>query len=219
MDFFDPYTITLTVCFLASLTVFYKPDPAHYYLKLFPPFLLLTILVELTAFYLQKRNQSNVLMYNFFSVFEFCYYLVIISLIISNVTVKRTIMIVIVLYTLTATGNILFIQKIKTFHTVTYALGCLTIVTFCVYYFYELFKLPKSVNLINNPAFWICSGLLFFYCCGFPLFALLNYWRGISSFVLNNFAQIISVLNVFLYSLFTIALLCTIVIRIRKPAV
>lgn len=208
MTFFTPYTIALILSLIVSLTVYFKLNPADAYLKLFPPFLLLTVLIELLGFHLRSTRQSNVLLYNFFSLFEFCFYLVIISLVIRSTVMKRTIMIVIALYTLTATINILFIQKIKTFHTMTYALGCLIVVTFCVYFFLELFRQPKSVKLASNPAFWICSGLLFFYCCGFPLYALINQWGSISKLVFRNFVQIVTLLNVFLYSLFTIAFLC-----------
>jgi tellurite resistance protein TehA-like permease len=127
--------------------------------------------------------------------------------------VKGIIRVTVVLYALAAVSNILFIQKMKTFHTVTYSLGCLLIVLFCIYYFFELFRLPKSVKLKHNPAFWICTGLLFFYCCGFPLYGLINYWSDISKLILKNFDKIITILNIFLYTLFTIAFLC---IRTRK---
>jgi hypothetical protein len=40
-----------------------------------------------------------------------------------------------------------------------------------------------------------------------------NHWSGISRLVLRNFTQIVTILNVFLYSLFTIAFIC---IRTRK---
>ena len=116
-------------------------------------------------------------------------------------------------YLIVAVINISFIQKMKSFHSVTYALVCLLIVAFCIYYFYELFKRPKSVKLKNNPAFWICSGLLFFYCCGFPLFGLANYLSNISPLIIKNFYSIVIILNIFLYSLFTIAFLCRIKTR------
>ncbi len=117
------------------------------------------------------------------------------------------------LYILIAVTNILFIQKIKAFHTVTYAFGCLLIVAACIYYFFELFKIPKSVELKKNPAFWICSGLLFFYCCGFPLFGMFNFLSDISKLIIKNFYNIITILNIFLYTLFTIAFLCRLKIR------
>ena len=126
---------------------------------------------------------------------------------------KKIIRITLLLYMVIAVNNIIFIQKMKSFHTVTYALGCLLIVIFCIYYFFELFKLSQSVKLKNNPAFWICSGLLFFYCCGFPLFGMFNFLAGISKLIINNFHSIIIILNCFLYTLFTIAFLCRIKTR------
>jgi hypothetical protein len=206
----DVYIITL--CFLVSLSVYFKLNPSYLYLKLFPPFLLVTILVEIWALYLGSIGKNNVTLYNFFSTFEFCFYLWIISLIINQKKAERIIRVTIIFYAFAATTNILFIQKMKTFHTITYALGCLLIVLFCIFYFFELFRQPKSVKLKNTPAFWICSGLLFFYCCGFPLYGFINYWSGIK-FIAKNFDKIFTILNIFLYSLFTIAFLC---IRTRK---
>jgi len=212
MNFWDPYTFVLTVSFVASLTVFYKPDPIDSFLKYFPPFLMTTLLVEVLGAWLNRTGRDNLLLYNFFTSFEFSLYLWIISLIIINRTAKKVMRIAMVVYFLIAIINILFLQK-KVFHTVTYAFGCLVIAVVCIYYFLELFRLPRSVRLSSSPAFWICSGLLFFYICGFPLFGLFNYWSGISKLVVKNFGEILTILNVFLYSLFTLAFLC---IRTRR---
>jgi hypothetical protein len=212
MTFWDPYTFVLTICFIASLTVYYKPDPADSFLKYFPPFLMVTLLVELLGAWLNAKGRDNTLLYNFFTACEFVYYLWIVSLIISNKSAKKILRIASLIYFLIAVFNILFIQK-NVFHTVSYAFGCLVIVMAAIYYFLEIFRLPKSVRLSSSPSFWICSGLLFFYSCGFPLFGLLNYWSGISKLVLRNFGEILTILNVFLYLLFTLAFLC---IRTRR---
>jgi|SRR6218665_250108 len=202
------------VSFLASLTVYIFNRPAPFYLKLFSPFLFATICVELYGLYLSDHGKPNVILYNLFSVFEFCFYLFILSLVISNITVKRVIYVTIIAYAAGAVINIFFIQGTKTFHTITYSIGCLLVVTFCIVYFLELFRLPKSVKLHNNPAFWICSGLLFYFCCGFPLFGLINYLVTISDLLIRNFFLISTILNITLYSLFTIGFLCR--LRTRK---
>lgn len=212
MSILPLYVYFIAFSFLASLSAFaIKKSPI--YLKLFPPFLLATLIVELVGAYLPSINKPNVWLYNFFTVIEFCFYLFIISLVIKNNRGKKTIRIILVLYAIITIVNIIFIQKMKAFHTVTYALGCLLIVVVCIYYFLELFRNPKSVKLTNNPAFWICSGLLFFYCCGFPLYGLTNFISGISELIIKNFFAIIIILNIFLYSLFTIAFLCRLKIR------
>ena len=80
-------------------------------------------------------------------------------------------------------------------------------------HFYELFTSDKYINLARDPFFWICSGLLFFYSCGFPLFALNNFLSSSSNIFIKNYTSIISLLNILLYSSFIIASLCRIRIR------
>ena len=208
MSFLPLYVYFIAISLLASFSVYFFSKNSPVYLRLFPPFLFATLVVELIGSYLSSVKKPNVWLYNFFTVFEFCFYLWVISLIISGKRMKKIISGILIVYALTSTINIIFIQKMKAFHTGSYAIGCLLIVAVCVYYFFELFKLPKSVKLKNNPAFWICSGLLFFYCCGFPLYGMFNFLSGISKLIIKNFHAIIIILNIFLYSLFTIAFLC-----------
>jgi hypothetical protein len=207
-----PFVFVIAICFLVSLSVYYKLNPAYSYLRLFPPFLLATLCTEILGPYLNYKRVSNLNLYNFFSTFEFCFYLWAVSLMIHNKRFKLGIRLMIPLYAAAAVINILFIQQMKSFHTVTYATGCLLVVAACICYFMELFRLPKFEQLGRNPAFWISSGLLFFYCCSFPLYGLINAWRDIK-LIANNFQKIGSLLNIFLYSLFTIAFVC---IRTRK---
>jgi hypothetical protein len=213
MSLLISYLCIVAISFLASLTVYFASKSPDAYLKLFPPFLLTTLLVEFLAFYLRSIEQSNLAVYNFFTAFEFCFYIWVISLIISNKEVKKIIRVTLLIYAFSAIMNILFIQKMKMFHTVTYSLGCLLIVSFCIYYFLELFRLPNSIKLKNSPGFWICSGLLFYYCCGFPLYGLINFVNGLPTLIIKNFQTIVMIMNIFLYSLFTIAFLCRIKTR------
>jgi hypothetical protein len=217
MEYLKLYHYFIAFSFLASLLVYTGPSKELPYLKFFPPFLLITLIAECWGAYLSSvgsisSRQLNTAMYNFFSTFEFCFYLWFISILISKPAMKKSIRITMVAYALVAIINILFIQKIYVFHTTTYSLGCLLVVIFCIYYFLELFRLPKSVKLISSPAFWICTGLLFFYICGFPMYGFIKLWMNVD-LVAKNFGNIVNMLNVFLYSLFTIALLCS---KIRK---
>lgn len=205
---FPLYIYFIAISFLFSLTVYLNRQQTPLYLLLFPPFLITTLIIEVIGARLSDRQQSNVWLYNFFTVLEFCFYLLLVSFIISNHKMKLILRYTLVLYAVTASCNIIFIQRISAFHTVTYSIGCLLIVAACVYYFFELFKIPQAIKLKNTPAFWICSGLLFFYCCGFPLFGMFNFLSGISKLIIKNFYAIIIILNIFLYSLFTIAFLC-----------
>ena len=213
MTFLPLYIYVIALCFLVSLTVFSKSHKGGLYLKLFPPFLFIALVVETLASYMASKGENNAVLYNFYTGFEFCFYLLLLSLIITANRVKKIVRITILLYAVAFVINILFVQKITTIQTITYSLGCLLVVSFCIYYFLSLFKLPKAIRLWNNPAFWICFGLLFFYCCSFPLIGLIHYWMHISKFLIRNFAQIVNILHIILYTLFMIAFLC---IRTRK---
>ncbi len=210
MSFLPVYFYFIALSFFVSLVVY--SSPRHPYLKIFPPFLFATMVAEYAGSYLKYIHEPNAFIYNFFSVIEFVFYMFLISLIIKNGKVKKIIRLGSLLYAMVSIGNILFFQGMERFHTVTYSLGCLVIVIICIYYFLELFSSPRSGKLSADPAFWICSGLLFFYCCGFPLYAFMNFWVGFK-WMRKSFTDIVSILNIFLYSLFVISFLCS---RTRK---
>lgn len=202
------YFYFIALSFLVSLSIYVKPVVGYDYLKLWPIFLFLTLTVELIASFLYESSQNTISLYNFFGIVEFSFYLLNLSLFIRKPVVKKIIHYFIPLYAFLSTINIFFIQGVKSFSTISYSLGCLIIVCFCIYYFFELFRSPKSVKLKNDPAFWICTGLLFFYCCTFPMFALINFWQDISKLFIKNFESILIILNTFLYALITIAFIC-----------
>jgi hypothetical protein len=208
MSFDQLYMCFMAACFLISLAVYRIHVKELQYLKLFPPILFITLVIELIGLYMGMRGRANITMYNFFSVFWICYYLFILSAIVKNKTAKRIIWGTIVAYMIAAVVNILFIQGKNVLHTVTYSLGLLLIVFFCIYYFFELFRHARAVDLKRNPAFWICSGLLFYCCCGFPLYGFINVWAKVP-FIVKSFQHIVSILNIFLYTLLSIGFLCS----------
>lgn len=214
MHFLKDYIYVILLCFLVSLTVYSKPRNGDFYLKLFPPFLLVTLLVETWAGYMASIRTNNITVLNFFTVGQFCFYLFILSCIINHEKVKKGIRLTIFLYLITAILNILFLQGTKTIHTVTYSLGCLLVVACCIFYFLQLFMQKNHGKLMTSPPFWICFALLLYYSSSFPLIGLINYWKGISRFLIDNFALIVDILHIILYSLLTIAFLCR--IRTRK---
>jgi hypothetical protein len=213
VNFLPIYTYFIALCFLVSLSVFIIPERNYFYLKIFSPFLLVTFIAEIIGSYWASIGRNNLAFYNFFSTFEFCFSLFFIALLITSKRVKKIILAITFLYALAAIVNIIFIQKMRSFHSATYSIGCLLVVAFCIYYFFELFRFPKSEKLQFNPGFWICTGLLFYYCCGFPLFGLANLWIQHTELLSNTFSKISSLINIFLYSLFTISFLC---IRTRR---
>ncbi len=205
--------IFLVVCFLASLTAFFqKPSPA--YLKLFPFYFFVTLLVQQIGTYLSQHSIHNAVLYNVYSIFEFAFNFFVLRLIIQNKGVKGTLLFVLILYPLTACLNLFYFPQGGTFHTVSYAICCSLIVVSCIVYFVELFQLPKAINLKREPAFWICTAILFSYVCTFPFWGLVGFLSTAPPFIIKNLNIILMIINILSYSLFTIAFLCR--IRIRK---
>jgi hypothetical protein len=178
------------------------------YIKVFPLFLVLSFLVEMVGDIRNNKGLNTLIIYNFFGVIEFTFYMWMIREIIRVDKVKKILRYLLIIYPLVSLINIFFIQGTNHFASLTYSLGCLLIVLLCIYYFFELFQAPTSVNLTRQPAFWICSGLLFFYCCSFPIFGLSNFLLSLPKVFRRNIITIIILLNVFLYSMFTLAFLC-----------
>lgn len=208
------YLIFEILSFIISLTLYFQKNTSPY-LKLFPPFLFLTIIVEILAIEFGKRGGGNILLYKVFITVEFEFYLFSIRSFIQGTKAKKVLLYTLYLYPVMALFNIYF-AEVNSFHSITYSIGCLLVISACIYYIFELFRLPKFVNLSREPAFWICSGLLFFYSCSFPLFGLINYLFNVSGALRSNLSFILALMNVLLYSLFSVGFLCRIKFRKSK---
>jgi hypothetical protein len=149
----------------------------------------------------------NNLLSNLSTLIEFTFYLYMFREIVYGRRAKKVFFYLVLAYPLIALLNVLFIQR-DGFHTMTYALGCLLIIASCIYFFWQQFQRPSSVNLGRQPAFWICSGLLFYYTCTFPLYGAVNIVKLFPRVILSNLLYILVLLNILLYLSFTIAFLC-----------
>lgn len=201
------YIYFLIISILAGVTVYFRKN-VPLYLSLLPVFLLITIVVEFIGFWMWNRFGSSTPLFNVYIIFNFSSYLFILREIISDRAFKKISLYAIVSYVAYTLINMFYIQGLNVWNSMSYTLGCLLIVSFCIYYFLELFRKPKSTRLTKEPAFWIVSGLLFFYCCSFPFLGLNNLLNDAPMVLMNNLRSILAVLNVLLYTLFSIAFLC-----------
>lgn len=197
---------------MSALAYFRKGTPV--FLKLLPVYLLVTFIVEFIGGWRNDQGKVTVMLYNVFITIEFVFYFWMLRYMVRNHFAKLILLHSLWLYPLLVILNKLFLQKGLQFHTITVCLGCLLIVMATVTYFFELFQFDKPVDLVREPSFWICSGLLFFYACTFPLYALVNFFKDPSNIIIKNIASIFAVVNILLYSSFIIAALCR--IRTRK---
>ena len=206
------YYYFIVVSFLVSFLLFKQPRTALY-LKLFCPFLGVSILVEGYALYLRAQNRSNLVLYSYFTTLEFVFYLYVLSCIVSNPKMRSVIRYTLVLNAFIAVIDIFFIQK-NGFNSIAYSFSCLLVISFSIFYFFELFRNPQSKRIINEPEFWICLGLLFYYCSTLPVFGVITVFFTVSQRVINILFILLNIMNIILYTFFIIAFLCR--VRIRK---
>ncbi len=206
------YLIFVLFSLLSYCIVYYKKKYSSGFKYLFC-ILLLTLFVEILCNYRAKNSLNTLVIYNFFTPLEFIFYILTLKQIIKDTIAQKIIKFLLFIYPLLCFLNVLFYQGLYAFNSITYAFGCLLIIALCLFYFYELFKLQYAVDLRREPAFWICTGLLFFYCVSFPLFVAVNVLitsSSLSLILVGWYSFILVVLNCILYSLFSIAFLCKI---------
>jgi hypothetical protein len=203
--YFTPIASVLT--FLISLTVFFPPG-AENYLKYFSFFLFVNCCQDIATSYLALNHVNNIFILNVNTMVTLGFYLYLLMEIIRDPKGKKALLIMLIVYLLVSMVNIFLVQKTGVFNTMTFCFGCLLIVVACIYYFWELFQQRLSLNLLRQPAFWICSGLLFFCACSFPLNGLMNFINALPKVILQNLFIIFILLNILLYLSFSIAFLC-----------
>jgi len=200
------------VCLLASITIYFRPA-SELYLKLFPIYLFVAVVMGEIGPYLAMHNKTNALLYTIFIILEFIFYFFVLYQIVKSRKLKKIIINVLWIYPLLALINIFFIQKAQGFDSMSYAVGCLLVAIMCIFYFYELFQFSNSNKLSREPSFWICTGILFNYCCLFPIFSFIIFFHNPPLFIIKNLEMIRFIINIFTYLLFTIAFLCRIKIN------
>ncbi len=208
---FSGFDIIQLILFLISLSVFVqKPRPL--YLKLFPIYLFLDLIDGLLMGYLQLHGKFTTGVANSWGIFEFCFYYLVLREIIVNIKMRRLILIVIFIFPIFAMINLYFQKKVG-FNPVNFTIGSLITVSFCIYYFVELFRRADSELLTRLPAFWITTAILFTVVLTFPFFSFISFITKMPELIIENIVIIFYVIYSLTSTLYTIAFLCRIKIK------
>jgi len=84
----------------------------------------------------------------------------------------------------------------------------LIIITYCLYFFYELFTKQPNKTLHTDPSFWAISGMLILFSATTPLFLFFNYLRAIHNPLAKSLYAINNISYSLLFTTFIIAILC-----------
>jgi hypothetical protein len=176
-----------------------------------PIFLLYIYGIETFGAYLSEQYKPNVWLYNYSSVVEFAYYYWLVSKFFTQKKARKKAQLISIIYCTIALANIIFFQGKTGFHTITFGLGSLILISICIYYFYQLLLFPKTELLTKQIEFWISVAILFSFVCSFPIFCLINFYSAkISESIWPTIDFISAFINIIFYSLFIVAFLCKI---------
>ncbi len=199
---------------LSTFLLFKKEVP--FFLKAFSPFLTISLIVELSSYYLANKSVHTLPLYNIFGIIEFCFYLWVLKSLLRGTIIKKTITFVLIGFPFLCAINMLFFQGINNFNSISYSSGCLVVIFFSIFFFFELFSTQIYFRLSNNPAFWICTGLLFYYSVSFPIFISVNLMKHFTPKLGGLITFVIIVMNIILYSLFCVAFICQLKLKKGK---
>jgi hypothetical protein len=114
-----------------------------------------------------------------FILIEFLIFLKYFNTIILIASLKRKIKIIAFIFMLYLVSMWLFTDSFYKNASNLFLPESLCILCFCFMYFFQIFKLPPELYLLNSPSFWVTTGCLFYFSCTIPLFfsyQLLDIW-------------------------------------------
>ena len=196
----------LLVAIIIGFLTFKKSDPL--YLRIFPFFLLLTLGVELVGELFHKPGLNNSIIFNLYTLVEFGFYTYFFRVVTPGEKVKKLLLIVFWVLPIVCLVNIFFIQGVNSFHTITYSIGCLTMVALGIVYFYRLFNSTEKVELLRTPAFWISVGIIFFFISAVSVLGVANYIATLPRHISSLLQKVFFWVNAFFYIMYIIAFLC-----------
>jgi len=203
------YYVILSSSFLLSLSVYLNKN-APYYLRYFPPFLLITIVMEAIGYIVGHKYGGNQAIFSFFSILEYSFYFFILRQFFLTGKIRRIISYAIWIYPSMALINVFFFffYQLTTGATYGHMSGAILVIFFCANYYNQLLRSSPNLKLLKHPPFWICTGLIFFYGAMLPFLGILNYAFKFTDKELVVFLVALNVTNYVLYSSFAIAFFC-----------
>jgi hypothetical protein len=179
-------------------------------LAVFIPFLAIVILYEIgTVSGWFSIRHSNHLAANFFMLFQFSFYIFLLSCIFQNKKIRRVVLLSEMILLLFFFLNTAFKQKITVFNSYTYIFGSLVLIAWSCYLFYHLMTRTVNLKISRYPYFWIFSGVMIFYLFRF---VFMSYFTFLAYQSNDLFAQLFTSISrisiVLLYSCISIGLIC-----------
>lgn len=203
------YLAFVGIAFLSSLNAFRLDFPLH--LKVFSILLGLDFLVEFSATVVVNlfHIRTNVPLYNCFMLVETMTYAWFFRAILTSRLLKGLIGGYLILFPIFWIIIVFFVFGISSWNSYVYIVESLFTVCLAAAFYYQLFTAPTLIRLTTSPEFWIATGLIIFYTCNLPYLGMLNFITKDYLSLAKSLLMLLQILNIIMYSLFTLAFLCT----------
>lgn len=195
----------LSGCFLTGL-IFYKsfinPTKIMYF------YVAITFLTEMFGYYslyLSSEKKVNFLLYNIYAPISFLVISVYFCKIINEKKIKKVIFLMIPLVlSISIFLSFSYSNKMLNYRVLLFSMGVL--IVYSVVFFRQL--LNSDASFLENPNFWIVTGILFFYTGYFFLSGFINYIASKDAVLARKLFTINHLLNIIYYSLITYGFIC-----------
>lgn len=178
-------------------------------LRLFLLFLLYTLLNECIAYWMMSQNIRNHWLYNIYNYVRFPLLAIIYYFLINNPQFKKIIAGFLLSIPLLLAVNMYVYGTFYQLHTLAILYGSVFIIFLTICFLRQLLYLPLEDSILHHPFFWISSGLLFYFLGNVPFLGALNYLIANNPGVAVQLYTITRILNILMYSLFTVAFIIT----------
>ncbi|HEY4338183.1 MAG TPA: hypothetical protein VGM89_19885 [Puia sp.] len=203
------YVAFIGIAFLSSLNAFRLDLPLH--LKIFSLLLACDLVVEVCSTFLLGpvfHMRSNVQFYNVFMLVEYFTYAWFYRTILKNRLLRRLIGAYLILFPIFWFVAVFFVFGFDHWNSYLSIVGSFFTVCMAVAFYYQLFTAPQLTRLTVSPEFWISTGVIIFYTCNLPYLGMLNFITKEYLPLARKLLMLLQVLNIIMYSLFTLAFLC-----------
>lgn len=164
-------------------------------------YLAATLVVEVSATLLAASDLPNHALYSWFIPGEYC----LLAFFFIGLFTKKVLRSV-VLFSAFSAIYMSFVHP-RLYATPLVVIESLLIIMWILIYFTQLFRAEPMVNLYHEPPFWISVGLLVNFTGSFVTLGLYNYILMHSSLLYFD-RMVHALLNIFMYSVFTVGILC-----------
>ena len=89
-----------------------------------------------------------------------------------------------------------------------YNLQAISLLIPCIFYYIEIFRLKPTLNLLEEPSFWVVTGVSFFMITTFPFSLAVDYLHGISENLARSFFTLFYIFYTLLFLMIIKGHLC-----------